>query len=233
VPADDVLDDLDARVARARRALRRVVRRHRRLLGAVLLAWAAVLALAEVSPPPPPTRPVVVAAHDLPTGLALTVEDVQVMDVPEAVALPLALAEPQDVSGQVLAGPVLAGEPLTPARFQGPALLSGQPRGVQALPVRVADAGAAEVLRPGDRIDVLAALADGRITAVRVVAANLPVLVAPTPQTDTDGGLVGGLATGAGDLGGGLVVVAASPPQVRALVGAASEAPLWFSLRER
>ncbi len=50
-----------------------------------------------------------------------------------------------------------AGETITDVRLVGPALLAGYGDQLVAAPVRIADAGSAALLQPGDVIDVLAA----------------------------------------------------------------------------
>jgi hypothetical protein len=60
-------------------------------------------------------------------------------------------------AGRVLTGPIRRGEPLTDVRLLGRGLLAGQSDGLVATPVRIADADAAQLVSPGDVIDVLAA----------------------------------------------------------------------------
>jgi Flp pilus assembly protein CpaB len=56
----------------------------------------------------------------------------------------------------VLAGPVAAGEPVTDVRLVGRGLAAAHPD-LTVMPVRLPDAGVAALLRPGDRIDLVAA----------------------------------------------------------------------------
>jgi hypothetical protein len=113
-----------------------------------------------------------------------------------------------------------AGEPLTPTRLVGPGLLHGQRPGTVALPLRLADPGAAALLRAGDRIDVVAAL-PGTGTS-RVVGAGLVVLDTPPAGGDSAEPVLGDA---------GLVVLAVTPALATRLVAAAAEAPLWYVLR--
>ena len=214
---------------RLARSARRALRRQRRLVGAALVGLAALLALTELRPAPPPTTTVVRAARDLPAATRLGAGDVDVTALPRSAVPPAALRSSAEALGEVLAGPVLAGEVLTPARLSGPALLHGQPEGTVALPLRLADAAAVALLRPGDRIDVVAATPEASTAAV--VGEDLPVLAAPSAPTDeatlsSDSSLLGDVG-----LDGGVVVVAASTSQVRSLVAAAAQAPLWFAVR--
>lgn len=222
-----------AGLARLRRRARRLVRRHRRSLGALLVGVAALLALQQLRPPPPPTVPVVVADRELPAGTVLQPSDLALRQVPAEAVAPSALADPDRAVGRTLAGPVPRGEPLSTARLRGPELLAGQPEGTVALPVRVADAGAAALLAPGDHIDLLAALpGDDGGTGI-VVAEALPVLLVGTGGGGgSDGGLLGsgaGPVSTAGDPGG-LVVVATSRAAARDIVAATAASPLWFTL---
>ncbi|MEU9714732.1 hypothetical protein [Streptomyces sp. NPDC047976] len=77
-------------------------------------------------------------------------------------------------------------------------------------PVRIADAGTVRLLRPGDRVDVVAAERTG---SPRVVAAGARVAEVPPVEA------------GAGD-GGALVVLSVPRDTARALVGAGAVARL-------
>ncbi|HSI92190.1 MAG TPA: SAF domain-containing protein [Jiangellaceae bacterium] len=191
---------------------------HRRLLAAGLAAAAVALIIHAAQPTPPATTPVLVAARDLPGGATLTDADLATADVlPETVpdgALP-------DVSaglGRLLAGPVRAGEPITDVRLTGPSLVDGWGDDLVAVPVRIADPGVVTMVRPGDRIDLIAASMDGH-TEAGVLAAQVPLLAVPAPA---DGGL---LADGA------LLVVAVPIEQAAALAQAAVTSRLSVALR--
>lgn len=89
-------------------------------------------------------------------------------------------------------------------------------------PVRIADAAAAVLVRPGDRVDILA--------AARVVARGAPVVAVPS----TADGAPGGGATGVdgGGFGGGALIVLSVPRRTAAaLSGAAATSPLAVALR--
>jgi Flp pilus assembly protein CpaB len=94
------------------------------------------------------------------------------------------------VLGRLVAGPVRRGEPLTDVRLLGPSLLAAVARGpdVVAVPVRFADAGAAALLRPGDRVDVLAAPPDTALPPDLPAAAPAPDLAAAAPADPPAGG---------------------------------------------
>ena len=195
--------------------------RLRRPLAALLAAAAAGLGLIALRPGPPPSVRVLAAARDLPAGATLTRSDVRHVDLPPGTAPSGAL---RSAPGRVLAAPMRRGEPLTDARVVGDGLLSGYGRDTVATPVRIADADAVRLVRPGDRIDVLTTPAPpslpdtppppGRADA-RVVAAALPVITVPAPGE-------------AGDRQGALLVLATTRAQALAL--AAATAPLSLAI---
>lgn len=132
-----------------------LVSRHRRLLAAVFAAAATAFALSAMRSAAPRWVPIPTAARDLPSGATLRPSDVRPVSVPAA-AVPAGVVR-SGLPGRVLAGPMRRGEPVTDARLIGSRLLNGYGPGLVAVPVRMADAGSARLLRPGDRIDVLTA----------------------------------------------------------------------------
>ncbi|GAA0385506.1 hypothetical protein Acor_80740 [Acrocarpospora corrugata] len=136
------------------RALVRFFGRRRRLLAAMLAGSSVACALLAVSGSK--GVDVLAAARDLPGG-RLSAGDVVVLRLPST-ALPDGVLRPGvSVAGRVLTGPIRRGEPMTDVRLLGRGLLAGQSPGVVATPVRIADADAAQLVSPGDVIDVLAA----------------------------------------------------------------------------
>lgn len=126
----------------------------RRLGAAGLAALAVGLGLSSLRPPESAWPGVRVAARDLPAGTVLGARDVRVVRVPPDAVPSGALSS---VAGQVLAAPVRRGEALTDARVRSArGLLVGQPPGLVAAPVRVADADTVDLVQPGDRVDLLA-----------------------------------------------------------------------------
>lgn len=188
---------------------------HRRLLAGGLAAAAVALAIEAATPAGPQTVEVAVAAHDLDGGATLAADDLTTAPLPPDV-LPSGLVDDDDAVGSVLAGPVRAGEPITDRRLLGPELLAGWGSGLVAAPVRVADAGAAAYLRPGDRIDLLATAVDG-VGSATVVAAGVPVLAL---SADEDAALADGT----------LLMVAATSAQAAELAAAAVASRLSFTL---
>lgn len=139
------------------RDLGRALAARRRLLAAGLAAAAVAFALTAVRPAPPPTARVLAAANDLAAGVRLDRTHLTTVALPSGAVPDGALRARQDAAGRLLATPMRAGEPLTDVRLVGPALLAGYGPDTVAAPVRVADAGVVRLLRPGDRVDVLAA----------------------------------------------------------------------------
>jgi pilus assembly protein CpaB len=234
----------DTGTARWWRELRRAIAWHRRLLAAGLAAGAVALTISAVQPRPPHTVPVLAAAHDLGGGIQLRRDDVTTVRLPHRLVPAGALRPSGGVSGLTLAAPMRRGETLTDARIIGPGLLSGstpfgpsrseqlragQPRGQQrtgqpgneaevvAVPVRLADAEAARLVRAGDQVDVLAADAQpdgaGGYEPARTVASGVRVLA--VPRTGGDHGF------GAPQVSEGALVVLATTAEVAALLARA------------
>jgi pilus assembly protein CpaB len=212
-------------------AVRVGVRRYRRLLIAGLIPIAVVVEFGRLAPRPPPTHPVVTAARDLPLGEVLTAADLRVLAVPPAEVPSGAVIDVRSVVGQQLSGPLRRGEPLTDVRLDdGP--LRRPAAGLVSAPIRLADSQAAQLLRPGERIDVLAASTavggggasgsgggsdDGRVGGVGsavVVAADVIVVAIPVAATAAP--------TQVADVGveGALVVLATTATQARQLAQA-------------
>lgn len=218
----------------------------RLLVAGTLLAAAAVL----VAPPPPSDAPrhgaaetpVLTAARDLPAGAPLRPADLRLVRFPATLAPRGVLRSVAEAAGRSPTTPVRAGEPLTDVRLLGRPLLTAvtAATGAVAAAVRLADAGVAALVRPGDTVDVLAAKAPGvagvdppgaPTAAAEVIATAVPVLAVP-------GGAGGGAAPGAqpapGAAGeGGLVVLAVSPAVATRLAAAAAGSRLSLVVRSR
>lgn len=210
------------------RDVRKATSWHRRLLASGLLAGSGAFALAALSPAPPPTVAVVAAARDLAGGTTLTTGQLKLIRLAPRSVPAGAVRKLEHARGGVLAAPVRAGEPLTDVRLLGGALLSSYGGDVVAVPIRVADAATAMLLRAGDVIDVLAAAAPeapegGGTATARLVASAVPVLALPQEKTASFG-------AGAVD-GGALVVVAASDATAARLAAAAVTSRLSVTLR--
>ena len=172
------------------RGLQRALARHRILLAAGLAAAAVAAGLTAVAPPQEPRALVLTAAQDLAAGAALVPEDLVAVAVPQALVPEGALRDAAAAVGRLAAGPVRRGEPLTDVRLLGAALLpsggggaAGRAGGDVAVPVRVAEPLVAVLVQPGDRVDLLAASAEGG-PAAAVVATAVRVLSVPAVRDD-------------------------------------------------
>jgi pilus assembly protein CpaB len=220
------------------REIRIGVRRYRRLLRAGVIAVGLAIAISRLAPNPAVTSAVVVAARDLPAGEVLTAADLRTIGLPPATVPNGVVTDLTAVVGSQLSGPLRRNEQLTDVRLNDGVLRRPAP-GLVSTPVRLADSQAAQLLVPGQRIDVLAAstaISDGAavggpapdgssgptvagaaaITAAAVVAANVMVVAIPIASAPA------GAATAAGDVGveGTLVVLATSTLQARQLAQA-------------
>lgn len=201
-------------------------------MSAVCAALAVWAGLTSVHHGTARTVSVLVAAHDLPPGAVVGPGDLRTVGLQADVVPPSAIRPGATVVGQAIAVAVPAGLPLTRAALSVGRVL---PKGTEAVPVRLADPGAADLLHPGDRVDVLVAHGDGttavdiapadgggvgaaRTADATIVAGDVAVLSVPTPRTAS------------GDQGG-LVVVAATAGQATALARAAAGGRLSITLR--
>lgn len=197
----------------SRRARHRALVARRALAGG--LAGLAVLVGLRVAYPAPVDTgvPVVVLASDLPAGARPSEADLHLVLRPADTVPPAAVRDLADAAGQVLAGPVTAGEILTTARLRGARLLTGQPAGRVAVSVGLADPGMVTFLRPGDEVSVLT-------RGAGAVVARATVLSVQEPER------VGGVGLG----GAGHVVVALTATEAQAVAAATGGADGGFVL---
>lgn len=207
----------------------RLVRRHRRLLaGMAAAASIAALGMA-LQPPAPATRPVVVAAVDLPAGRSLVAGDLSVAEVPAGVLPAGTSSDPGDFTGRTLAVPMARGEAISGHRLTDLPQWS-VPQGTMPVPVRFADAGAAALLAAGQRVDVVAASGPGLDGAAAFASAELvaqDVLVLAVITADQgSGGILG--SSSSSDDQTPLVLLAADRGSALAIAGAAGRASLSY-----
>ncbi len=173
---------------------------HRRPVAAVCAALAVVLSLQILRPAEPVREQVQVAARDLPAGHQVGSADLRTVGFDPALVPDGQAADPV---GSVLASPLRRGEVVTDARVLGPGLTTGS-SALVALPVRIPDAGAVQVLQVGDAVDLIAVPAalgpgDSAGSTERVVARAARILALPKSPEGT---------SPAGPTGGQLVVLA-------------------------
>lgn len=147
----------------------------------------------------------VVASRDIPAGTTLAVNDMTVVEFPMDVAPPGTSTDSESLLGQVVTVAVAPGEAITTTRLLGSRPEAGQ--GMVASPVRLADAGVAGLLVPGDVIDVIAATPDGQ---ARIVARDARVITRPIPPATF------------GTQTGSLVLLSVTPQEATALAGVAA-----------
>jgi pilus assembly protein CpaB len=217
------------------REIRVGVRRYHRLLRAGLVVIAVAIVVARLSPQPAPTTAIVAASRDLPAGAVLTTADLRTITLPPAVVPAGATTDLAAVVGRQLSAPLRRGEPLTDVRLTD-GVLSQPAAGLVSAPVRLADSQAAQLLQPGQRIDVLAAstavgdagssgsaangssagAGTGSTGAATVVAAGVMVVAIPVASAPPGGGS----QVDSAGVEGALVVLATSPLQARKLAQA-------------
>lgn len=195
----------------------------RRTLAGLLAAAALLLALR--SPPAPaPPRPasvgVVVATADLSPGTVLRREDLRVVRLPREAAPAGSSAEPGHLVGRVLAAGVRGREPLTDVRLVGAGLTTLLPAGLVGAPVRLADLAVAELVAPGDRVDVLATPTGAG--QADLVAGHALVLATP--------GRSGSPGEPAARDSTGVLLVAVDPPTAARLAAASTTSTVTVSL---
>jgi pilus assembly protein CpaB len=132
--------------------------------------------------------PVVVAAADIAAGSTLRAADLAVRRWPADLVPAGVLPDPAAADGRVLVGAARAGEPITDTRLAGPAAVRGAPAGAAAVPIRLADAGAAALLVPGSTVDVVTVGAESGEPVVLASAAG--VLAVLPPDSPSSGRLV-------------------------------------------
>lgn len=152
---------------------------------------------------------------------AAVVEEVQV----DVAAVPHDYSvQAEQVVGRQAAVPMPAGALIHPDQLVGPGLLAGQQRGTVAVPVRPADPAMVALVRPGQRVDVLASSdTPERGSASQLVATAVPVLW--TPQDDSENWLPSGTEAG------GVVILAVDPAAAESIAQATQEGSLHLSLR--
>ncbi len=201
---------------------------HRRLLASGLLAGATAVGLQALEPPPPRSVRVVTAARDIESGSRLVPADLAVTRLLPSSVPDGAITSTAAAVSRTLVSAARRGEPLTDVRLAGAGPPTTSDGNTVSVPVRIADAEAVALLRPGDVVDVLGAApsVDGSGgTSARLLASAVRVLT--VPRADSGSGL--------GDLGsdGALVVLTTTSTTASRLAGAAVTDRLSLVLRGR
>lgn len=184
----------------ALRRARRILWRWRFALAAALFGLSASVTVHLLRPPPPPTIDVAVTARPVAAGTELTRDDVVVRSVAADLAPPGALHTVRGLLGRAAVVGLPAGAPLHATLVSDDGVSAAAPHGTVVVPVRLSDDAVAALLRPGDRIDLLAAGTtsgsepDG---APRYLARGALVLPVPAGrEPEAAGGLLGPASEG-------------------------------------
>ncbi|MDI9898635.1 flagella basal body P-ring formation protein FlgA [Rhodococcus sp. IEGM 1409] len=127
-----------------------------RKIAAVVLAALGVVLFFR-GDPATDTVAVVVSSRDLTPGRVIADSDVEIREI-DSNHLPEGVVSNTDlVVGRTVAGPIRSGETVTDVRVLSPRLagLSVGTDDARIVPVRLADAAVADILRSGDVVDVL------------------------------------------------------------------------------
>ncbi|MFI6425837.1 RcpC/CpaB family pilus assembly protein [Promicromonospora sp. NPDC050880] len=176
------------------RRARRILWRWRFALAAALFGLAATLALHVLRPPPPPTVDIAITARPIAVGTQLTSEDVVLRPIAADAAPPGVAHAVHDLLGRVAVVGLPAGAPLHATLVSDDGVSAAAPRGSAVVPVRLSDDAVAALLRPGDRVDLLAGTTSGiePATEPRYLARDALVLpVPPGRAPEAAGGLLG------------------------------------------
>jgi Flp pilus assembly protein CpaB len=203
------------------RRARRVLWRWRFALAAALIGLAAALTLHVLRPPPPPTVDVAVTARPVAAGTELTRDDVVVRAIAADVAPPGAVHTVRGLLGRAAVVQLPAGAPLHATLVSDDGVSAAAPHGTVVVPVRLSDDAVAALLRPGDRVDLLAGTTTGSepAGAPRYLARGALVLPVPAGREPSD---AGGLLGPASDGDRPVTLVAVSPedaPELSAVSG--------------
>lgn len=204
----------------AARTVRRLWWRFRYLFAAGLFGLSMLLVLAQFTPSIAAEQAVVVAARDIPAGTKLTAAHLTIAAVPMGARPEAAIADPASVIGRTTLVPVPAGIPIFSGVYSGGDLVAQAPPGTVVVPIKL-ESSAAELLRPGDHIDVLTtAVGTGQGWANPDDGPTEPRSLARRALVLPDGGRLG---DGGGS--GLLSSVSSSGTQLTLVAVAAQEAP--------
>jgi pilus assembly protein CpaB len=134
------------------------------------------------------SKPVVVAASDLPLGSELAEGDLKVIEWPASSVPAEAISDPKEIIGRGLVMPVVQYEPILPVKLASKEAGAGLPPiippGLRAVSVRVNEViGVAGYVLPGTRVDVVATASPNDShadTTSKLILSNVQVLTAGT-----------------------------------------------------
>lgn len=167
--------------------------RHRRLLVATATALAVYFALSAVAAEPE-GRAVVVASRDLDSGTRIRASDVHPTSFPRSVVPVGAIGDARAAVGSIASGSMRRGEVVTDRRTVRAGPLDGFGGGRVLSVIRVTDPSVLALLRPGDRVDVVAVSGDDSPKASRVARGAIVVTVPRQERSAFASGAPVGLA---------------------------------------
>ena len=178
-----------------------------------------------------PSKPVVVAASDLPLGSELTADDVKVIEWPASSVPADAISDPKEAIGRGLVMAVVQYEPILPLKLAskeaGAGLPPVIPPGLRAVSVRVNEViGVAGYVVPGTRVDVLTTINPGQQQTTmtsKVILTDVQVLAAGTKLDNT--------ADKDKPVPVSVVTLLVNPDEAERLTLAASEGKIQLALR--
>lgn len=192
------------------------------------LCLAAAITVQQLTPGQAETTEVLVTSKDLPAGHQLTALDIKTVSVDPRVvpAGILSVMSLKSLQGSYISGPMRQGEIITDAALLGDELLVGAPPGTQAVPLRLSDPSTLQLLKQGQRVNVVLTTTLGaeQQDKSQVIATSVPILWTPGGAADQPGGLFQGQDAQ------GLVVVAAAPAQAAELAGASARGKVFLVL---
>jgi pilus assembly protein CpaB len=189
---------------------------------------------------------VLVATQDIPRGTSanelMSSGAVQLVKMPLRYIASGAISSVTSVADRILAVPVSKGEVLTTARFQYPSeagLAFNVPKGLVAVTIPVDDSrGVAGLVKPGDRVALLATVAtkSGQgdqtriaIPGARVLAVGRSTGAESPKQTSSQGGGLTG-SQNSQPQSANTVTLALSPADAERVVFVAESGRLWLAL---
>jgi Flp pilus assembly protein CpaB len=202
-------------------AVRLILWRGRRLGLAAAVVALCLLVARQLAPPPEATEPVVVTAREVPAGGVLAAADLRIARLPHRLAPDGAMTDLAELRGHELLIDLPRGVPVVASMLDDGRFGRVAPAGTVTVPVRLVDAAVTRLLRPGDRIDLVAPGYDPDGTSAVVVAQGAVVLDVVAPD-DADAGDLWGAADEGSDA---ITVVAVSPEEGHRLAGSG-----WGSL---
>ncbi|MBD5786585.1 flagellar biosynthesis protein FlgA [Cellulosimicrobium terreum] len=206
--------------SRAPRALRALWWRARFVVAALCCGLAASAVVDAVRPAPPPTVPVVVTAHDVRGGVALTTHDVRAVEIAPDLVPAGALADVDDAVGRTTSVRLASGTALQESLVAAGDLVAAAPEGTVVVPVRL-DPEVAALLVPGDRVDLVVA---EDVTGMPDPFLARGALVVPGRGAAGSGGVLD--VVGPAEAGG-ITLVAADPDEAARIAGATG----WAEVR--